>query len=124
MRTLILGALAMATAGPAFAQQVLGAGSPSPRAVTTLDTTVTNASVAPPASTIGRDATDSATAPERVAAERAAVQVGVGASIRVERGARCTYDDFYYDPVERDGAWYCERTGNEGRVQAGAGVRR
>lgn len=37
------------------------------------------------------------------------VRVEADASVRVRKGARCAWEGRTYAPVERDGAWWCDR---------------
>lgn len=37
------------------------------------------------------------------------VRVEADASVRVRRGSQCAWDGRRYPPVERDGAWWCDR---------------
>lgn len=121
MRRNFLGPLALFLAGTANAQ-LLGGGAhvgatvnvpnPVPQTAQTVDHVGTDV-----VQTTGATASRSA---DRVASPAKPVRVDAGASIRVERGTRCYYDDYYYDPAYRDGYYYCERSGSGVVARAGA----
>ena len=68
-----------------------------------------------------RGATDSV---RDTARSTATVKVEAGTSTRVDRGSRCYYqpDNYYHDPVYRDGYYYCEQRGGAVGARAGAEV--
>lgn len=117
MHRLFIAPLLLVTSAPASAQLAGGVmggvdgkvGSIPAGATGSATTSVSNSA------TIANDATkgagrNAATGDRAVtiAADRKTVHVDAGGSVRVAQGSICNYSGFNYDPVYREGHYYCE----------------